>query len=385
MLTNGSLYSQDAFSVYVHIPFCTRKCPYCHFYVVQDKEPLKDTLLEGLLQEVEFRKEDLQGKKLTSLYFGGGTPILFGPDRIARFIAELSKYVSISQDTEISLEANPENTHKSLLKSYLQAGINRLSIGVQSFNDDELKILGRKHTSDDAKKAIIDSFDIGFRNISLDLMYEVPTQTFTSFQKSLEVTTSLPIQHISLYNLTFEPKTAYFAKQSSLKKYLPDDETASKMYAEALKVLKAHGFSQYEISAFCKDNKYSRHNIGYWIARPFLGFGPSAFSFMHEKRFQNVDNLIRYTKLLSDFKDPVSFIDDVSSNDRQKELLVIALRLRAGIDLAFFEKQYGSLGYETLTLIEKLQKQDLLIKNGSILSLTEKGVFFYDTVATELI
>jgi len=371
---------KDDLSIYVHIPFCTKKCPYCHFYVVLDKEPLKDLLLKALLQELTLRAPLIQNKKLISLYFGGGTPSLFHPRRIEAFIEKLSNLISL-KDIEITLEANPENGSLDDFKAYKDVGINRLSFGVQSFHDDELHILGRTHSSFDAKQAIENAYEAGIHNISLDLMYETPKQSLISFQKSLDEAVKLPISHLSLYNLTFEENTPFFKKESQLKKLIVDEEIRTEMYQNAIDILTSSGFKQYEISAFCKNGAYSRHNVGYWTCRPFLGFGPSAFSFMDNVRFQNTPNLTRYAKLLETGELPIEFQDEVSPQNRKKELLAVALRLKDGV----FLDSFGELDEDTMKSLDTLISQGLLTRSHNRVALSEKGLFFYDTVASEII
>ncbi len=368
-------------SLYVHIPFCTYKCPYCHFYVVLDKEPLKDLLLSALLKEIVLWKEAIYGKKLVSVYFGGGTPSLFGAKRIQKLLDAICQVNPIGADCEITLEANPENVTVEAMRDFLHAGVNRISIGVQSFQDSELKILGRKHQSSVAERAIFATYEAGFQNISIDLMYETPTQTLSSWNKSLEKIPTLPLTHLSLYNLTIEPYTPFAKKESELRKLMPDEETGGQMYGKAIADLQSCGFEQYEISAFCKNSLFSRHNIGYWIGRPFLGLGPSAFSFYETKRFRNVANLTRYAKLVEDGKFAIDFTEEISPGKRKRELLALHLRLMQGVDL----NDFGTLEDETVTSIQKLEELELLCHKKERLYLSKKGIFFYDHVASELL
>lgn len=364
-------------SLYIHIPFCTYKCPYCHFYVVADKEALKDVLLQALLKELDVYKSHLLGRNIVSVYFGGGTPTLFGAKRIQTLLSKIQP----PSDCEITIEANPETITHDLMQDYLRAGINRVSIGVQSFTDSELALLGRRHEASYATESIHTCYDVGFRNISIDLMYEVPNQTLESWEKSLALVGTLPVTHLSLYNLTIEPYTPFARKESELRALMPDNETGTKMYRSAIEKLSAIGLRQYEISAFCKDELYSRHNIGYWTGREFLGLGPSAFSFYQDKRFSNIANLTRYAKLLEDGKSPIDFTEEISKEKRLRERLVLQLRLRDGADM----HNFSHLDAETEKSIESLIAQGLLKRSGDMLSLSEKGCLFYDHIASELI
>jgi oxygen-independent coproporphyrinogen-3 oxidase len=368
-------------SLYFHIPFCTKKCPYCHFYVVANKEPFKDALLAGFQNEWQSIRDKITPHKLVSIYFGGGTPSLFG----ARRLEAVLKTISAPSDIEITIEANPDGLTKEMLCDFRSLGINRLSLGVQSFEEEKLVTLGRTHTAYKAQDAVFMAFDSRFTNISIDLMYELPRQTVAGWQSSLTAALELPITHLSLYNLTIEPHTGFFRRQNELTPLLPSDEDASRMYTDAIDCLTNAGFRHYEISAFCKDNLYSRHNIGYWTGRAFWGLGPSAFSYFDGKRFQNICNLQRYIALLEEKKSPIDFVDDVSSDDRRKELLAVGLRMLEGIVLPEFEARYGPLELETNKACNKLVELGLLQQANDTLSLTKKGILFYDTIASELI
>lgn len=368
-------------SLYFHIPFCTKKCPYCHFYVVANKEPFKDALLAGFQNEWQSIRHKITPHKLVSIYFGGGTPSLFGAKRLEAVL----KTISAPSDIEITIEANPDGLSKEMLTDFRSLGINRLSLGVQSFEEEKLATLGRTHSATKARDAVFMAYDAGFSNISIDLMYELPNQTVVGWQNSLSAALELPITHLSLYNLTIEPHTGFFRRREELTAQLPTDEDAARMYTDAIECLTDAGFRHYEISAFCKDNYYSRHNVGYWNGRPFWGLGPSAFSYFDGKRFQNVCNLQRYIALLEEGKSPVDFVDEVSTDDRRKELLAVALRMLEGINLPEFEGRYGALEAETKQALAKLMELGLLKLANDTLCLTKKGILFYDTIASELI
>ncbi|HXF29311.1 MAG TPA: radical SAM family heme chaperone HemW, partial [Chlamydiales bacterium] len=329
------------------------------------------------LEEIELWKPIWSKRQLVSIYFGGGTPSLFGQKRLAAILDAIQP----SKDIEITIEANPENITDQLMHEFFAIGINRVSIGVQSFHDGELVQLGRVHGASKAEKAISTTRDAGFENISIDLMYELPNQTSKSWQKTLDVVERLPITHLSLYNLTIEPYTAFHRKEKELKAMMPDEETGAQMYADAISTLENFGLKQYEISAFCKNDLYSRHNIGYWIGREFLGLGPSAFSFFDGKRFQNVAHLIHYCDAIKEKRSPITFTDDVEPLSRKRELLALNLRLNQGVDLVLFEP----LEEETQQSIKRLISQELLSQENSRLLLTSRGRFFYDYIASEII
>ena len=374
------------FSVYFHIPFCTRKCDYCHFYVLPDKESLHEKLLEGLLWEWEKNLPLMRGKTLASIYFGGGTPSLFGPKRIGRLIEVIKMSgVLFPPDLEITLEANPEKINLSLMQNYAAVGINRISIGIQSLNTELLKELGRLHDSEMAKQAVITTYEAGISNITIDLMYELPNQTLRKWEETLTQIEFLPITHLSLYNLTIEPQTVFFKKRKALSLLIPDANISLSMYRLALKKLEEYGLKQYEISAFSKPGFHSRHNTGYWTGRPFLGFGPSAFSFWEGKRFQNAANLSKYHAALEAGQSPVDFTEKLNPEAHRRELLVIHLRLIKGLNLKVFESAHGALEMDTLASIELLTKQGLIEKNDHNIRLTSAGILYHDAIASELI
>lgn len=382
MLTIG----KQEVSLYFHIPFCTRKCDYCHFYVLPDKENLKQDLLKGFKLEWEQMLPFLKDKVIKTIYFGGGTPSLFGAERIHTVLTMIKAAIPFSDDDiEITLEANPENIELSLMQDYAQAGINRVSIGIQTLDHELLNLLGRLHSPDKALQAVHTAYKAGIENISIDLMYDLPRQTLHHWDKTLEKIEDLPISHLSLYNLTIEPHTLFFKRQEELKRLIPDEEISLKMYEKAIERIEQMGLQQYEISAFAKEGLYSKHNTGYWTGRQFLGFGPSAFSYWEGSRFRNVSHLGKYVEALQNGRSPIDFREQLDPEAHRRELLVIQLRLTCGVDLKAFEKQHGPLNLETIPTIRQLKEEGYLHEKDGNLGLTKRGILFYDTVAAELI
>ena len=363
---------QRSYSLYFHIPFCTKKCDYCHFFVLPNKEPLKDLLLEGLEKEWALVKPS--NRNLVSLYFGGGTPSLFSPERIKKVI----DWIAPSSNVEITLEVNPEEVTTPLIQAYREAGINRISLGIQTLNDPLLVKLGRTHGQKQALHAIEATLKAGITNLSIDLMYDVPGQTLQDWTATLNEAVHYPITHLSLYNLTIEPHTVFFKHQDKLIKQLPDPETSLKMYAQAQETLTGAGLNQYEISAFAKPGFHSIHNTGYWTRREFLGLGPSAFSYWNHKRFRNVANLNKYTSTLAQNLLPLDFEEELPPEARLRELLAIELRLLKGVSLK-------GLPPDTLQALHKLAKEELLVLTDDTVKLSPRGILFYDTIAAEII
>lgn len=383
---SGNLQQKSSVSLYFHIPFCTRKCDYCHFYVLPDKEPLKLALMDALKLEWEYYKPLLIDKRIETIYFGGGTPYLLGVPAIAEIIQWVSSIPdSDMQSMEITLEANPENIEINSLRRYHDAGINRLSIGLQSLDDRQLITLSRQHSATKGIQAVEMAQEVGFTNISVDLMYDLPGQTLVSWERTIERAASLPISHLSLYNLTIEPHTVFFKYRESLQAQLPEDEVSKQMFEAACLHFKANDLHQYEISAFAKDGFVSRHNSGYWTGRPFLGLGPSAFSYWDNKRFRNVANLSKYTHALKNHNSPIDFSEELSTEARQRELLAIALRLLSGVNLPAFEQSHGPLSAACHTVLAQLVEDGYLHLANSRYQLSKKGILFYDTVASEIV
>lgn len=362
--------------LYIHVPLCVQKCDYCHFYVIPEKQEYKDLLVESL--KIEWQKYN-NLKDIRSIYFGGGTPFLLGP----KFIADILKDIPYDSDAEITIEANPESIDLKTIREYVSLGINRISIGIQSFSDKQLLSLSRKHNAAQAYDSVMTSFSGGFNNISIDLMYDIPGQTLHSWNKTLNKALELPITHVSIYNLVIEPHTVFFKYRDKIKKLLPDENTSLKMFTAMQEVLS--DFQQYEISAFCKRGYHSRHNTGYWTGQNFIGLGPSAFSYWDGRRFRNKANLHYYGKCLREGKSPVDFEETLPPEKHIKEMLAVQLRLLEGVNLEKFQEQHGKIANATLRKIEDLIEQNLLQKYGDSVKLTKQGILFYDTIATEII
>jgi oxygen-independent coproporphyrinogen-3 oxidase len=381
-----SLNFNEELSLYFHIPFCTKKCSYCHFYVLPDKAPLKVQLMEGFKLEWEHWLPKIQNRTIKTVYFGGGTPALMGPRYINEILRMIRQSLPFSSDfPEITLEANPENITESLMQEFAQAGINRISIGLQTLNTPLLNFLGRLHSAEKAVNAVQQTARAGIKNISIDLMYDLPNQNIEIWRDTLARVADLPITHLSLYNLTIEPHTVFFKHQESIKKMLPNEEVSLLMYETAIEQLENMQLKQYEISAFARDNFISNHNVGYWTGREFLGLGPSAFSYMDRSRFRNVAHLNKYSQALRQKLSPIDFDEKLSSEAQVRELLAINIRLKEGVNLNTFQQKNGQLSLETQDTIKTLVKQGLIVQNEKRLHLTQRGILFYDTVATELI
>lgn len=279
--------------IYIHIPFCRRKCHYCNFFSLASSK-YKERFLNALKEETYLRKNYLDGKQVESIYLGGGTPSILTIQEINGILEDIRKYFILSENTEITLEANPDDIGPDILRDYRSIGINRLSIGVQSFYDDDLQYLNRIHSGLRAEESVFQAREAGFSNISIDLIYGIPTLTQEKWQKNLEKAFFLEVPHISAYSLTVEPKTALDQLIRKMKLPGPSEEDILNHFRILIRMMREQGFEHYEISNFCKKNFYSRHNSMYWNTTQYLGLGPSAHSYNGNSRQWNISNLVQY-------------------------------------------------------------------------------------------
>jgi len=365
-------------SLYFHVPFCKKKCGYCQFYSIPYTQSNVKKYVKAIKEEWKRKKHLLTNKKVVSIYLGGGTPSLLPQDALFEIIPS---GVQAKDDIEITLEANPRDVTLPYAKAWKAIGINRISLGVQSFCNRHLQTLGRQHTQKHALDAIEMIDHAGIKNISVDLMYDIPEQSLKSFKDTLDTLSSLPISHVSLYNLTLEPSTPFYEKRASLKKRMPSPNLSLKLLKMALEDLEKMGFKRYEISAFCKRDRISKHNIGYWTNRPFLGFGPAAFSYMDGGRFQNVPDLEVYCQTLFQGNTPIEYSETLNQKRHKRERLMLHLRLIEGVNL----KDFAPLDDATMDILQEKASQGLLDLHFPYCKLTEKGYLFYDTVAEALV
>ena len=369
--------------LYIHIPFCRRKCLYCDFCSFSAQKPnTVSEYVSALCQELTERAEACKNHTVDTVYFGGGTPTLLTAAQFSDIFSVLRENYNIAEDAEITVECNPL-THiedrKAYFSSLLSLGANRLSIGVQSANDDELKLIGRGHTLADAERTYFDAREAGFENISLDLMFALPSQTIESLQVSIERLISLSPEHVSIYSLQLEEGTPLYKMQS---KYdLPGDDLAADMYELIVKRMAESGYIHYEISNFAKDGFYSRHNSKYWSLDEYIGAGLAAHSDFLGVRQEN-------THELSDYLSGKRTISEqrIGSHEREEEYIMLGLRTKRGISADEFSARFGKNLFEIYgKKIENLKKSDyILIKDGKI-SLTEQGFEVSNAILSEIL
>lgn len=370
-------------SLYFHIPFCSKKCPYCHFFVVTQKDRYEKRFLSALKREWQQKNDRIQSRFIQSLYFGGGTPSELSAESLYDLVSFFTQHHAEAK--EITVEMNPETVSVEKVAALKAAGVNRVSLGIQSLVDTELIILKRQHHKSKALSAIDLVYTGGIHNITIDLMYDLPTQTAASFSKTLDQLADLPIKHLSLYNLVFEDGTAYKKREKEFSPLLPLEEESLQMLEKAIDKLESLGLMRYEISAFAKKGYESNHNLGYWTGRPFLGLGPSAFSYDGKRRFQNVCHMDRYLESVENNLDPKAFEECLDPLAHIKELFAIRLRVFEPIDLAVFESAQGKLPDELLSELKQLSLSGYIDYNPNTVKLTPKGALFFDSVASALI
>ncbi len=370
-------------SLYIHIPFCTSKCHYCSFNSITGKSRYMAPYVTALLKEMAYYELLLKGRQVTTLFFGGGTPSLLSGDQIQALVEAARDRFEWAADVEVSLESNPGTLDLEKLKQYYQAGVNRISMGVQSFDSKELRWLGRTHGVDEVFEGVANIKQAGFDNFNLDLIFGLPEQTLNDWQQTVEQALKLGSTHISLYHLTIEPESTF----GDIKK-LPDpsQEMGATLFNWTKQNLEAAGFEQYEISNYARKGYRCRHNETYWQNRDSIGIGAGAWTYFQGKRYLRPKTIEAYIKDVENQTFERIEEETLDLNDSIKETLVFGLRTKDGVDLNRLEKRYSrSLDKETVTAIDRLIDQGLLLQEKDQLRLTNKGFLFADTVAVELI
>ncbi|MBA3664809.1 MAG: radical SAM family heme chaperone HemW [Bacteroidetes bacterium] len=367
--------------IYIHIPFCRQACNYCdfHFSTVLNN---KAEVIEAICKEVHLRKDYLEDKTLNSIYFGGGTPSLLSAQELENMMNALKKEFAFSDTIEITLEANPDDINAQKLKEWQQQGINRLSIGLQSFNDEELKWMNRTHTAAESLFSVKLAQDKGFSSITIDLIYGSKFQTLSSWEDTLQQAVDLKTKHISSYNLTIENKTLLGTRHLKGSEPPVNDELSSKQFLLMIDLLENTGYTQYEISNFGLPGYYAVHNSNYWLGHHYLGLGPSAHSFNGISRQWNVKNNNVYTAKLLSGK-PFFELENLSVNDRYNEYILTGLRTIWGCNISEIERLFGSQITAHFRKIVHLKKDMITEKNG-VYTLSKAGKLLADGLAADL-
>lgn len=356
--------------LYIHIPFCVRKCAYCDFLSGPAGYEAQRAYKEALIREIE-NVESFANSEVSSIFIGGGTPSVFSEQWMAEILEKVYAHFTVRQDAEISIEVNPGTVDLKKLAVYRQAGINRISFGCQSGNDRELKMLGRIHTWEEFLESFSMAREAGFSNINVDLMSGLPGQSLQSWEESLHKTAQLKPEHISAYSLIIEEGTPF----ASQKLELPEEEEERKMYERTREILEDWGYHQYEISNYAKPGRECRHNLGYWQRKEYLGLGLGSASLVRDTRFSNTRSMENYLNNSGNVAKIREEREILTVQEQMEEFMFLGLRMTEGISVTEFREVFGvSLEHIYGKILEKYKRMELLEETGGQLRLTRKGI-----------
>jgi len=378
----SSLICTEMSGLYIHIPFCRKACHYCNFHFSTSLGQ-REAMLTAILKEIERRNDFLEDKTLESIYFGGGTPSVFSAFELASILDLIGKYFHISADSEITIEANPDDLNKSYVKALSETSINRLSIGVQSFHEKDLIYMNRSHDAEQAIQSIKNSQDLGFSNLSVDLIYGTPGLSEADWISNLNIIRNLDIPHLSCYSLTVEDKTALAHMVKTGESPAPKSDEAARHLKLLMAFAKEESYEHYEISNFAKAGKEAVHNSNYWKGIPYLGIGPAAHSFNGKVRQWNPSNNAKYIKAMT--AGLMAFENEtLTPDDKYNEYILTGLRTKWGCEV----QKIAIMGeiYKRYFLIEIESKirESMVMENEGIFTLTEEGKFFADQISADL-
>lgn len=371
--------------IYIHIPFCKQRCTYCDFYKETGSNNNQiDAFVEALIQELQLRKSYLNGDNISTVYFGGGTPSVLNFNQFKNIFNEIYNNFNVEDDAEITMEANPDDLTEEYLKTLSPLPFNRLSIGIQSFNNTHLKKINRRHDAQQAKDAVMNARKQGFKNISIDLIYALPGQTIEDWRNQLEDAFKLDVEHISAYGLTYEEGTALWKQRNKGLVKVTEDEVTLQMFDYMRLLMSEKGFESYEISNYAKPGFRSRHNSAYWQFIPYLGLGPSAHSFDGKSRQWNIASVQKYLQGITVLK-PSFEKEILSEQDFYNDFIMVSLRTREGIDLIRLKNRFGDVLFDyCLQNAENQIKYGNLILNNNRLFLSDAGVHITNQIIVEL-
>lgn len=369
--------------IYIHIPFCKKKCYYCDFFSIASSSR-KIEYIESLIKEINLRKEYLGDDIIKSIYFGGGTPSLLEIDELNRILNQIENYFKLSENCEITIEVNPEDINEEYIELLSDTKVNRISIGIQSLNDNILKFLGRRHNSQKAYEVVRLFQKAGFINISIDLIYGIPGLSIKQLTDTLDKIIELNLMHISTYHLTIEPKTVLYKKLTDNKINIISEEESLWQYNIIKEKFRKYDYEQYEISNFAKNNLFSIHNVGYWTQQKYLGIGASAHSYDGNSRQWNVSDVKKYIESLN--KGNIACeIEYLSNNDKYNEYIMTRLRTKWGINLEEIEQLFGNDLYKYfIDNSRKFIENNDLYQNHENILITEKSLYISDYIISNL-
>jgi oxygen-independent coproporphyrinogen-3 oxidase len=369
--------------IYIHIPFCKQACHYCDFHFSTSVK-YKGEILQALLQEIRLQKHYLDNETIETIYFGGGTPSLLAADEINQLIDTITQLHVVAPMAEITLEANPDDLDQQKVKALRQTPVNRFSIGIQSFFDEDLAWMNRVHRSNEAEASVKRAQDAGFENITADLIYGYPLLSDQKWKHNLSKMFELGIPHISAYAMTVEPQTALAAFISKKKQPPMSEDQSAAQFNLMLEAMETNGFEQYEISNFCKPNHYSRHNSNYWKGVTYLGIGPSAHSFNGDTRQWNVANNALYMKAIGQENRIPAEIEELTQTNRLNEYIMTALRTKWGIEIDKLNTIAAGASDDLLKAASPYFENGSLNQTGNVLTLTAYGKLYADNIAANL-
>lgn len=370
--------------LYIHIPFCVKKCKYCDFNSFKLNIDEKKKYLSALEKEMELYKGEVEGKSIDSIFLGGGTPSILNKEEIKILFENIKNNFNIKSSAEITMECNPGTLTLDKLKVMKECGVNRLSIGLQAVQNHHLEYIGRIHTYEEFEKNYFQAKEVGFENINVDLMYALPNQSKKDWIESLEKVVKLNPTHISAYSLILEENTELFNMYERKEFKLLDEDTDIEMYEHTINYLKEHGYNQYEISNYAKDGFECKHNILYWKCENYVGLGPSASGFLNETRYNNLCELDKYEEVIFSGKKPIEWEEELSIKDEIEESIFLGLRMNDGIKfIDFYEKYNFDFKKEYKNEIKKLKDLQLIDVDCTSIKLTQKGREISNSVFVE--
>jgi oxygen-independent coproporphyrinogen-3 oxidase len=370
--------------IYIHIPFCKKACHYCDFHFSTSLQN-KESLVKSILTEIDLRLNYLADKNIDTIYFGGGTPSLLSEKESFLILEKIYKLYHVSKDAEITFECNPDDLSDDKLKELKRLEVNRLSIGLQSFDEEELIWMNRAHTAKESEASVKRSQDRGFENITIDLIYGSKFSNLTNWKKTLDKAIALQVPHISSYNLTIEEKTKLGHDFKVKKEVAIDDEKSSELFLEMIDRLEKNKFIQYEISNFGKEGYFSIHNSNYWKGAHYIGLGPSAHSFDGTSRQWNIANNNLYIKQVGEKTEAYFEKEILTEKERFNEYILTSLRTIWGVDLNYLKTNFNSDFVKTfLTQVAVYIKQESVLVNSNTYTLSEKGKLLADKIASDL-
>ncbi len=368
--------------IYIHIPFCRKKCSYCDFYLITNTVIL-ERFLDNLKKEISLHSQFYKNTGFDTIFIGGGTPSLLDTKQIESILNSLFKNYIIKRNPEITIEANPEDFNKTQKLKYLKdIGVNRISFGVQSFIDPELKFLTREHSAEQSVDVIKNAKKY-FDNISVDLIYSLPNQKISNLEKTLDITLKLEIPHVSAYTLIYEKETPLYNLMQRKKIVMNDDELESKLYLLFSEKLTENGYEHYEVSNYAKKGYRSKHNLKYWEYENYLGFGPSAHSFFDGKRWNNFRNIIKYNISLQKNELAIENVHNLTAEESKTEFIMLGLR-SVGVNFKKYSELFGNdFTVEHKDSLKILTENNLGIYKNNYYSLTEKGYLMVDEICAK--